>query len=274
MNNPHPKSEFTDVDRANIPQNYVECLDAQRSIDFVRKYKQRVRTLLAIQSGQQILEIGAGTGEDTQGAAKLVGPTGHVIGLDFSQTMVEEARQRTQGMNLPAHFVQGDVQHLSFADDTFDRCYADRTFQHLPEPEQALIEMIRVTKPGGLLLIVDPDHETSVLDTPYPDVTRRFFRFRNDGMRQPGIAHQLYALFKKHGLQDVRIEPLTRVATDYEIIRPVARYIEGMRSAQQFGAVTAEEAEKWIAYVEDAISRDRFFHAVTYFITTGYKQKR
>ena len=120
-------------------------------------------------------------------------------------------------------------------------------------------------------MIVDPDHETNVLDTPYSDVTRRFFRFRNDGMRQPGIAHQLYGLFKEYGLKDVRVEPLTWVATDYETIRPVAHYIEGMHAAQQFGVVSAEEAERWIAYVEDAIRNDRFFRAMTYFITIGYK---
>ena len=271
MNNQHPKSEFTDVDQAGTPQNYIECLDSQHNIDFILLYKQRVRMLLDIHPGQQILEVGAGTGQDTQEVAKVVGPSGQVVGLDFSQMMVDVAQQRSQVMNLPVRFVQGDVHHLSFADNTFDRCYADKTFQHLPDPRQALLEMTRVAKPGGLILIVDPDHETNVLDTPYPDVTRHFFRFRNNGMRQPGIAHQLYGLFKEYGLKDVSVEPLTWVATDYETIRPVAHYIEGMHAAQQFGVVSAEEAERWIAYVEDAICNDRFFRVMTYFITTGYK---
>ncbi len=273
MDNQQPQSEFTDVDRANIPQNYIECLDAQRTMGFVLAYKSLVRSKLDVQPGQQILEVGAGIGEDAQEVAKLVGQEGQVIGLDFSQIMVDIAQQRSLGLNLPLHFVQGDVHHLPFEDNTFDRCFADRTFQHLPDPRQALSEMIRVTKPNRLVLIVDPDHETNVLDTPYPDVTRRFFRFRNDGMRQPGIAHRLYALFKEFGLTDVGVEPLTRIATDYEVIRPVAHYIEGMRTAQEHGVVTAEEAEQWITYMESTIQHDRFFHAMTYFITTGLKPK-
>jgi hypothetical protein len=56
-------------------------------------------------------------------------------------------------------------------------------------------------------------------------------------MRQPDIAHRLYALFKDAGL-DVQVEPLARLTTDYETIRPVAHYIEGMRIAQDCGVVT------------------------------------
>ncbi|SRR5437016_3759573 len=108
MNNQHPKSEFTDVDQAGTPQNYVECLDSQHNIDFILLYKQRVRMVLDIHPGQQILEVGAGTGQDTQEVAKVVGPSGQVVGLDFSQMMVDVAQQRSQGMNLPVRFVQGE----------------------------------------------------------------------------------------------------------------------------------------------------------------------
>ena len=167
--------------------------------------------------------------------------------------------------------MQGDLQHLPFENATFDRCYADRIFIHLPDPQLALSELVRVTRPGGQILIAEGDHETQVLDTPYPEVTRRFFRFRNDGMRQPDIAHRLYALFQDAGLLDVQVEPLARLTTDYETIRPVAHYIEGMRLAQSCGVVTAEEAEQWILYLEEAMRTGRFFHATIWFITIGRK---
>jgi hypothetical protein len=108
--------------------------------------------------------------------------------------------------------------------------------------------------------------------TPFPylhDVTRRFLRFRNDGMRQPGIAHRMYALFKEAGLTGVLVVPLAQVTTDYETIRPVAHLMEGMRLAQEQCVVTAEEAEQWIRYLEEAIRTGRFFEAMTWFITIG-----
>lgn len=271
MSEQRPQSEFTDVDHAQKPADYVQMLDAQRSMPFMQQYKQRVRALLDLRPGLQVLEAGTGTGEDAQEAAKLVAPDGQVVGLDMSRVMIDEAKRRVQDTNLPVRFVQGDIQHLPFEDASFDRCYADRIFIHLPDPQLALAELVRVTKPGGKILIVEGDHETQVLDTPYPELTRRFFRFRNDGMRQPGIAHQLYALFKEAGLLDVQVEPLARLTTDYETIRPVAHYIEGMKSARDYSVVTAEEAEQWIQYLEEAMQTGRFFHAIMWFITSGRK---
>jgi ubiquinone/menaquinone biosynthesis C-methylase UbiE len=271
MSDPRPRSEFTDIDHAQYPADYLHMLDAQRSMPFMQQYKQRVRALLDLHPGQHVLDAGAGTGEDAQQVAKLVAPGGHVVGLDLSQIMIDEARRRVQDPSLPLRFMQGDIQHLTFADATFDRCYATGVFIHLPDPHLALTELVRVTRPGGKLLIAEGDHETQVLDSPYPDVTRRFLRFRNDGMRQPGIAHHLYALFKDAGLLDVQVEPLTRLTTDYEMIRSVAHYIEGMQLAQSCGIVTAQEAEQWILSLDEAIRTGRFFHAMTWFITAGRK---
>ena len=273
MSDQRPRSEFTDVDQAKIPSDYVHMLDAQRSMPFIQQYKQRVRALLDLHPGLHVLDTGTGTGEDAQEMAKLVASNGQIVGLDLSQIMIDEAKLCVQDQSLSLRFVQGDIQQLPFENATFDRCYADRIFIHLPDPQLALSELVRVTKPGGKLLIVEGDHETQVLDTPYPDVTRRFFRFRNDGMRQPDIAHRLYALFQGAGLCEVQVEPLARLTTDYETIRPVAHFIEGMRIAQDRGVVTAEEAEQWILYLEEAMQTGRFFHAMTWFITIGHKPR-
>lgn len=266
-----PHSEFSDVDNAKIPFDYVKMLDAQRFTPFNRQYKQRLRTLLELHPGLQVLDAGAGTGEDAQEVTKLIAPGGQVVGADFSQTMTDEANQRIQDFGLPLRFMQADIHHLPFEEGIFDRCYADRVFLHLAEPQIALAELVRVTKSGGKIAIADGDHETQVLDTPYPDVTRRFFRFRNSGIRQPDIGHRLYGLFKQAGITNIQVEPLTRMTTDYELIRPFARFIEGMKLAQEHEIVTAEEAGQWIAFLEDAMRTGYFFHAMTWFIVIGRK---
>jgi ubiquinone/menaquinone biosynthesis C-methylase UbiE len=265
------ESGFDRVDQAGTPQGYVECLDAQRTTNFTRQYKRRTIELLTLQPGQQILDIGCGTGEEVRTMAGLVALGGLVTGLDYSQVMIDEARRRNQGSQLPIRFVQGSVYELPFADNGFDRCRADRVFMHLEEPEKALAEMLRVTRPGGYILIVEPDHLTRVIDTPYPEVTSRFLAFRNAGMKQPDIAHRLYSMYKDAGLVNVTVEAITQVTTDYETIRPFTRLAEGMRTAQKHGRVTMEEADKWITYIEEANSAGRFFHALTSFITLGQK---
>ena len=275
QNTNRPKAEFTDVDRAADPQYYVDCLDFQHTTAFNQAYKQRSYALLDLSSGHRVLDVGCGTGEEARAMARLVGPKGHVTGLDFSQAMVDVAKQRSEGSDLSdlsVSFVQADARAMPFADNTFDRCRADKTFQHLPNPRGALTEMVRVTKPGGTILIVEPDHETRVLTSPYPEITRRFLAFRNGTLQQPGIAHQLYAFFKEYGLIDVYVEPIVQATTDYETIHPVSMLAEGMRVAQQHGVVTAAEADRWIAAFEDDIRHGRFFHAMNYFFTVGRKR--
>lgn len=266
-----PKAPFSDVDRASKPEKLIEMLDAQHAMGFHQAYKQRTFDLLALQAGMSVLDVGCGTGVDALAMARLVGPNGHVMGIDPSQTMIDEARKRGAITNLPVSFAQDDVYHLHFADNSFDRCRSDRTFQHLAEPERALSEMIRVTKPGGILLVVDGDHETRVIDTPYPDVTRRFLQFRNATLQQPDIAHRQYALFKQSGLTNVHVEAMTHITTDFPTINNVMHFDGGIRLAQQSGVVTAEEADAWIAYLYEAQQKGQFFHAVTSFITTGLK---
>ncbi|HEV2654844.1 MAG TPA: methyltransferase domain-containing protein, partial [Ktedonobacteraceae bacterium] len=108
MSDQRPRSEFTDVDHAQKPAGYVHMLDAQRTMPFIQQYKQRVRALLALQPGLQVLDAGTGTGEDAQEMAKLVAPGGQVVGLDVSQIMIDEARHRVQDASLSLCFVQGD----------------------------------------------------------------------------------------------------------------------------------------------------------------------
>ncbi len=94
MSDERPRSEFTDVDRAENPSDYLRMLDAQRAMPFIRQYKLRVRTLLDLQPGLHVLDAGTGTGEDAQEMAKLVDPGGVVVGLDMSRIMIEEAKRR------------------------------------------------------------------------------------------------------------------------------------------------------------------------------------
>lgn len=268
MDPPIPRTGFTDVDRQTDPQFYVRHLQHQQAVK--QQFKDDTFALLDIQPGQRVLDVGCGLGQDVLDMARLVVPAGHATGVDFSQTMIAEAQQRSRETGLPVSFQQGDAQSLPFADNTFDRCRAERTFQHLPDPRRALAELVRVTKPGGRLLITEPDHEAMVLDSPYQDLTRRFLAFRSDQLQQGGVAHRLYAWSKELGLADVAVEARATVSTDYATA-VTFQYAKIMREAQRQGVVTPEEADRWIAALEEAGRTGRFLSCGTTFITTGRK---
>jgi ubiquinone/menaquinone biosynthesis C-methylase UbiE len=263
---------FEDVDGSDNPQLFVRSLNEQYVKNSVlRTHKQHTLDQSDIQEGHIVLDAGCGIGIDAIQMAALVGKSGHVFGIDKSHEMIATAESNAAPFDLPLTFHTGSIYQIEFEDNYFDRCRSDKTFQHLTDPRAALKELIRVTKPGGKIIIADPDHDSLIIDTPLTDVNHRFVRFRSDRMPQGGIAHQLYGICKELGLQKVNIQPLTHAYTDYEEKKITSPYLEEIWFAQQQGAVTREEAEKWADYLQKAIENGRFMCMQTYIITTAFK---
>lgn len=270
---PTPKNTgFEDVDGSDNPQLFVRCLNEQYVKNSVlRTHKRHTLDLVDLQEDHIVLDAGCGIGIDAIQMATMVGQSGHVFGIDLSQEMIASSKTNAASLNLPLTFRQGSIYQLEFEENLFDRCRADKTFQHLTDPRAALKELIRVTKPGGKIIIADPDHDSLIIDTPFTDVNHRFARFRSDRMSQGGIAHQLYGICKELGLVKVNMQPLTHAYTDYEEKKITSPYFEEIWFAQQQGAVTREEAEKWADYLQKAIESGRFMCMQTYIITTAFK---
>jgi ubiquinone/menaquinone biosynthesis C-methylase UbiE len=263
---------FSDVDGSENPQFFVDCLNEQYAKDSVLRFnKQRTLELADLKDGQTILDAGCGIGSDAIQMALRVGRAGHVFGIDNSKEMIVTAKSNVADLDLPLTFRNGNIYQLEFQDNFFDRCRVDKTFQHLSDPLAALRELIRVSKVGGKIIIADPDHDSLIIDTPFLDVNRRFVQFRSDHMPQGDIAHQLYSLCKELGLIDIHVEPLTHVYTDYEEKKVTSPYLDEIWIAQQHGAVTREEAEKWAAYLQKSIESKRFMCMQTYIVTTAVK---
>ena len=143
---------FTNVDEQPDPRSWVDVLDRMRAEPAYRAYKARVAQQLRPVAGGRYLDVGCGTGADANALAVRHGVD--VVGVDASETMVEEARRR----GLPEAVV-ADAASLPFEDASFDGAWADRVFQHLADPEPALAELVRVTRPGGRIVVADPDYD-------------------------------------------------------------------------------------------------------------------
>jgi ubiquinone/menaquinone biosynthesis C-methylase UbiE len=107
--------------------------------------------------GMALLDVGCGPGTITADLATRLGE-GTVIGIDLAEEVVELAREQHPTSNgADVSFQVGDVYALEFADETFDVVYAHQMLQHLGRPVDALAEMRRVLKPGGLVAVRDAD---------------------------------------------------------------------------------------------------------------------
>jgi len=106
-----------------------------------------------IQPEMSILDVGCGPGSISVDMAKLV-PKGRVVGIEYTPDPLNEARAfATQQGVTNTEFQVGDIHALTFPDNTFDIVHAHQVLQHVADPIQALREMRRVTKPGGIVAV-------------------------------------------------------------------------------------------------------------------------
>ena len=107
----------------------------------------------------EILDVGTGTGF----FAILLGHLGHhVVGIDLTPAMLEEAKSQAQALGVTAEFLQMDAQALDFGDGRFDVVLSRNLTWTLPDPQKAYAEWLRVLKPGGILLNYDADYAANV----------------------------------------------------------------------------------------------------------------
>ncbi len=104
----------------------------------------------SLEPGGQVLDIACGTGLVSFGAARAVGPQGHVLGIDLSDRMVDAAERRARDMRLSnCSFSRMDAESLALPDASFDVVLCALGLMYMPDPERAVREMRRVLRPGG-----------------------------------------------------------------------------------------------------------------------------
>ncbi|HKE43222.1 MAG TPA: methyltransferase domain-containing protein [Steroidobacteraceae bacterium] len=103
-----------------------------------------------LKSGQRVVDIACGTGLVTRGAALAVGPSGHVVGVDISEQMIETARLRAAAQGFSnVIFARMGAENLALPDASFDVALCALGLMYVPDPLLAIREMQRVVRPGG-----------------------------------------------------------------------------------------------------------------------------
>src|SRR5262249_25342383 len=139
----HLTGTYSNVDGSADPVGAAEWMDTMCDWPFIRVYKERTVDLLHIKPGARLLDVGCGTGHDTRALATAAGSDGVAIGIDASAVMLKTARTRGGA------YLQADARALPYADDAFDGTRIDRALQHVAGPDDAVEELVRVTRSGG-----------------------------------------------------------------------------------------------------------------------------
>ena len=247
-------------------------LDRADGNPLVQQLKRRMLDVCPVAAGDQVLDVGCGLGHEVRRLAERVGPQGRVVGIDTNPAMITGARRRAAGLALPFAFEVGDAHHVTFPDSTFDLCRTERVLRYVDGPAAALGEMVRLARPGGSVLAFDFDSDSTVVDAPDSALARRIAEVLDAAVPHPWIGRQLFGLFRRAGLRDVRVVPHSMClsgAAGFAIYRQLNRGT--IDRAVQAGQVTASQVAAWWAALERAAESETFFAVNLGFIAAGCK---
>jgi ubiquinone/menaquinone biosynthesis C-methylase UbiE len=193
--------------------------------------------------------------------------------VDVDPAAVDEANQRAAAAGVRAwveHKV-GDAVALPFADNSFDACHSERVFLHLLNPEQVFAEMVRVTKAGGWIAVIDIDGASLSIDTSEADIERRIVPFWVTKHTNGYAGRQLYRYFKYHGLVDVTVEMNAEPFLDLDLAVYLIKLDDIQERALRAGAVIQPEVQRFRASLEQAAASGAFFASCNMITVVGRK---
>lgn len=253
---------FVDLDRQGDVTGYVAALEAFDALREIQQLKSLARH--GIGPGAAVLDVGCGFGLETGRLAQLVQPGGRVVGLDHSVAFVEEARRRAAAAGLEARFEAGDARALPFEDASFDIARAERVLVYVSEPEKALAELKRVTRPGGHVALIEPDFGTNTVNLTDRALTRRVLAHECDsGVVNGWLVRELASMLRRAGFRDIHID--TRLV----LFTPDLAYSyfgQLGRAALAAGVIDAGEAAKWQSELDANYRANHLFATIGYYL--------
>lgn len=266
-----PDSVSADLQDVHETDYFAEYLWFVDSIPQFRAIKERSFEALALREGSSVLDAGCGIGLDTCRMGARTGKSGTVIGLDLNESMIAFAeKNRLPGLENVS-FICGDLQTMNFPGNFFDAIHIERTLEHLKDPMPALKNLLRVLKPGGTMVIVEPDFETATPDPGDRDATRSLVSYCADNIGDGWIGRKLYRLLREAGFE-VRIEAEPVIIYDYPTFRRIGLLDKFVPGAVKAGVLSREESERLVEGWKQAGETGNFFWSMVMFRAIGKKR--
>jgi SAM-dependent methyltransferase len=260
---------FTRVDDQPEAAFLVNAMDATALWPAVRRLRAWELERLAPSTGDHVLDVGCGLGDVLTPMARVVGPTGSLLGIDASEAFLTVARQRAADEDVAVEYRTGDAVALDVDDRSFDVCRSERMLQWLPDLVPAVAEMVRVLRPGGRLCVIDTDWRTLQFDVVDEEasqgVAAALRAVRTTGYAAGG---RLLNVCRDLGLVDIDCRADTHVWTEWDADHedgragffPLASTI--MQLVDQ-GLLDRGLAQRFLDEVYAAARADRFYMSLS-----------
>jgi ubiquinone/menaquinone biosynthesis C-methylase UbiE len=199
-----------------------DMLVEQRRFIWHQDTIEKLANWLELRDGMTAIDVGCGLGYLGYTFWPYFGKNGKYFGVDISEKLLEDAKEasKTWANEGETKFLYGDAYKLPFEDNFADWVMCQTLLMHLEKPEAALAEMVRVTKPGGLIMCNEPDNLSTSLENSYTSLpeldideellVKKAYILCNKGSIKLGrgdesIGNRVGVMMKKLGLVEVDV---------------------------------------------------------------------
>ena len=227
------------------------------------------RKSLRATSGEFILDLGSGPGFLACEIAEEVGENGRVFAVDISSEMnsISGTRAAAAGLSDRIEISEGDARALTFPDAAFDAAVSTQVIEYLADPDAALVELARVLRPGGRLVLIDTDFDSLVWAATDRDLAARIAAAWNEHLPDPHLPRSLLPRLRAAGftIQEVRIVPILNTeygptTFSYNLAALIASFVPGHRG------ITDNDATGWLNDLADLQQHGQYFFSLNRYL--------
>jgi SAM-dependent methyltransferase len=264
------RTPFADLDGTTpeLLALLIAALESMGNHPEIRKVRAAAWAALRPEPGQRLLEAGCGGGDVARSLAAEVGAAGAVVAVDLSAATLAAARSRHDGS--PVTYLTGDVSALDLSDDEVDGVWCERVLQHVADPDAAIAELVRVTRPGGRVCLVDTDWLSLAFDGVPAHLAAEVSAEMHNRFAagQRSIGRSLRRRLVEAGLTDVTAVPVTCFFDTPESAAVVLPMVNPAVPAESWSA-SSQVREDWLTAVDAAGRRGDFLAVLTIWAAAG-----
>jgi len=246
----------------------VAALEGMYRHPEIRRVRHTAWQALSPAPGQRLLDAGCGAGDVSRDLAAAVAPGGEVVALDYSAATLAAARERHDGSEI--RYLTGNVSALDLPDDSFDGVWCERVLQHVDNADTAIGELIRVTRPGGRVCLLDTDWGSLAFDGVDASLAQSVLGYLHGRLtpRQRDMGRTLRRRLVARGLDDITATPVTCFFPDpvsAAVVLPMVNPLVPQESWMTPDGLR----ERWFEQVDRAGADGEFLAVLTIWVAAG-----